>query len=124
MITADQIEVIKSLPKKEQGVKIDEAIESLMRNGRNKTDAIREVAEALGAKQSTIAVAYYRRHRDPAKPRQPRAAANGGEPAALASATPRALKSEARWAAFEKLIDQMVEERVAARLEQARKALS
>lgn len=118
MVTPEIIEVIKSLPKKEQGPKIDEAIESLMRNGRNKTDAIREVAEALGAKHSTIAVAYYRRHR-PAKPRQPRAAADNGHPEDI-----RADKRAARWAAFDKMLNEMVEERVQERLEQARKALS
>lgn len=128
MISAEQVEAIKALPKRAQGAQIDAAIESLIRTGgRTKTDAIREVAQALGAKESTVAVGWYRRHRDPAAPkreRKPAAESNGKPPVETAQSRIRETKSKVRWADFEALINEMVEERVQERLDQARKALA
>lgn len=130
MVTQQDIDQIKATPRRQQGPLIDAAIDKLMLNGRNKTEAINELAEALDMKAGTISVGYYRRRRDPEKPVKPRTprstapSANGDEPVDVKASHERTRKSLDRYAAFEKLINEMVEERVAARLAEARKALA
>jgi hypothetical protein len=71
MVTAEQVDQIKILPKRQQGEHIDAALDSLMANGRTMKDAAAELAEALdtGVKPNSLIVAYYRRRKEAGKPK-------------------------------------------------------
>lgn len=123
MITSEDVQAIPTLPKRQQGEKLDEAVNSLIQNGRNVKDAVAEVAELTGITPQAIAAGFYRRKREkgegrPRKPAAEKAVANGGDPA----------KASARWAELEALFQQIVNERVEievqARLEKIRSALA
>jgi hypothetical protein len=124
VVSTEQVEAIASLKKHEQGPEIDKAIVSLMQNGRSLAEAAAELAPFLGVAPASIQAGWYRRRRDPNAPvkhREPKA--ENGEALEAPTSNSRATKSGARWADFEKLINEMVEERVAERMAKIRAAI-
>lgn len=98
-------------------------VSHLIDDGMTKTDAIHAVAEEIDSSAQSVSAAYYRRQRE----------RNGVGPSreysqqewndAFDAEMAKGDKRKKRWAAFEALINEIVEERVAERLEAARKAL-
>jgi hypothetical protein len=112
MVTEQDIQKILATGKRSQGPLIDAAIDNLLLNGRTKQDAFAELGEALGMKPATVGQGYFRR----------KAQRNGP---ARAPRVVAAVDGNSR--AFQgilQIVEQMVEQRVAERLEAARKALA
>jgi hypothetical protein len=136
MVTPEQVDQIKTLPKRQQSEHIDAALDSLMANGRTMKDAAAELAEALGTgvKPNSLIVAYYRRRKDAGKPKHDVKVSTSAPTPEVARVTrkPRMTRVllpgqngavEHLTKEMHSIIDALVEARVTERLAEARKAL-